>query len=207
MRFFSGSWRHHDLIPYDDDVDFLVSFDHKTRLFQQINSSAVLSHVIISGVCKIYFAGASKAGKHKWNWPFLDIWFYRENRTHIWYDGDDWKSLVIKKLDVFPLVLRPLGTVWIPSPRNYTGYHSSIRKDTNDSTLSYCIQNGYSHRTESQLAKVTVRCTELMNAYPFVMRTCTQVKCLEELKLGHQTLYILRVDNGRTFKQTTTASF
>lgn len=49
--------------------------------------------------------------EHKaYKWPFVDVFFYSENRTHLWYEilenrGENFIPLE----SVFPLQLRPMG--------------------------------------------------------------------------------------------------
>lgn len=59
--------------------------------------------------------------KRTYKFPFIDVFFYNKNKTHLWfmedtYDrpkGQTWMGYNYMRLeDVFPLHLRPLGKFW-----------------------------------------------------------------------------------------------
>ncbi|CAF4390589.1 unnamed protein product, partial [Didymodactylos carnosus] len=178
-----GSWRHHDIIPYDDDVDFLVQYSNRERLFQILNESATAEGInvafALSKVLKITFNNTGKARHVTWNWPFIDIWFYRENSTHIWYNNMEYYT--IEKTLIFPLVLRPLAAKWLPSPRRPYGYFKSMIKDKSKEGdfENYCKNEGYNHRKELLYPTTGAECKKLKPYYPFVERSCSKVLCTE----------------------------
>ncbi|CAF4649773.1 unnamed protein product [Didymodactylos carnosus] len=139
------------------------------------------------------FNNSGKASHVAWNWPFIDIWFYRENSTHIWYDKMG--HFIIEKALIFPLVLRPLATKWLPSPQKPYGYFKSMIKDKSKEGdfENYCKARGYNHRKELYYPITGAECKELKPYYPFVERSCSKVLCTEWLKLGNKTLYALQV--------------
>ncbi|VDK71906.1 unnamed protein product [Dibothriocephalus latus] len=88
-----GSFRYHDIIPWDDDIDVLVDLEDAD--------------------------GCHKISGNSWGWPFLDVSYYSSNQTHIkelaWSFGRFYRYA---RSDVFPLLLRPFNKYWVPTPRN-----------------------------------------------------------------------------------------
>lgn len=66
---------------------------------------------------KLYFPWSPQAGRKNWTYPYIDIFYFDENFTHIWlanYDSNLINDCSISKSDVFPLVWRPFGRIWLP---------------------------------------------------------------------------------------------
>jgi len=144
---------------------------------------------------KFYFHASPSAGKYTWKWPFIGIDFYTENSTHIK------SNIYIKKDIIFPLVLRPVGTLWLPGPRNVQMFFQSISKSYYSNLLidEKCFQQSYSHRDEKQKYKrKTVDCTQLHNDYQYIHRICDNDYCYEHLMLNNiTTLYVLKMNKDK----------
>jgi len=168
-----GSWRHHDVIPWDGDVDLLLSILDKPRVFtilKSLNSSLIQFNIYRFSEAsreyfKISFKAAHKAGSRPWRFPFVDIFFYHSNDTHIWLRHHKFTS--IEKAHIFPLEMRPFGQLWLPSPR-YPKY--ILPSDIEN----ICIKSSYDYRTESFTSKHITNCSQLKKVYPFVSRNNTQ---------------------------------
>lgn len=117
-------------------------------------------------------------------WPFLDVIFYDENSTHIWEEGN--YQYTSPKQYIFPLRLRPFGTLMLPTPYNPAGYlKATLGKDVN----KVCIRDSWSHQIESGQSYIKKDCDELKSYYPFVDRECDNEKCEERLRIGDRVLW------------------
>lgn len=65
----------------------------------------------------MYFTWTPLAGDKTWSYPSVHILYWDENSTHIWREYSE-PQLVndcsILKSDVFPVVWRPFGQIWLP---------------------------------------------------------------------------------------------
>ena len=143
---------------------------------------------------KFYFKSSQPAGKYPWKWPFLGIDFYSENSTHI-------QSYVyIEKHYVFPLLLHPISTLWLPGPNNIEMFFKSVSRAyySNYSINETCFSQSYSHKHETQkYQRRAVKCSQLMNSYPFIKRIYENDFYYEHLMLDNRTtLYILKRDRN-----------
>lgn len=123
---------------------------------------------------KFYFSTSPRFSEYPWRYPFVDLIFYHENDTHLWQENMQHISSVSKQ-SIFPLQLRPFGSLWLPAPRSPHDYFLSI----NWKTYENQCQNGvWSHKYERSKdidyfnqSKSNIDCQELAEFYPFVQRS------------------------------------
>ncbi|XP_064620935.1 uncharacterized protein LOC135483816 [Lineus longissimus] len=191
-----GSYRNHGPIPWDDDLDFLCDLKQKQQLLDALSKLRPTFKMFTGYQWKFYMDDLNFRHNvgffgrnifryfYRWCWPFVDIFFYDENATHIW-DSTPWNkdAFVWRKEDVFPLKRRPFSYLWPYGPNN-------ARKvlDTNYN-ISVCASNHQNHLTEHYYKDIKeVECAVLSKQYPFVHRTVlSNGSVKEELMLPGQT--------------------
>lgn len=181
-------------MPWDDDIDLFVSVSDRNRLQSAIIrelSTEPYSIIVMQlhnerNYDKVFFSWCPYAGQTPWRFPFIDIFYYDRNSTHTWLLGKP-SSCPVLLQDVFPLVLRPLGTLWLYSPREPMAHFES-RNMRRIETGCYAFP--YSHKYEDITRNDTlaVDCSKLESVYPYVERKCVPNKCTEYLKLGNGTV-------------------
>lgn len=141
--------RYGDIIPWDEDVDILVRDEDMTRLATVWNSSGQgfkscrypwHTLKLFSDVNYTTDYGKSK----NYTYPFLDIFSFSENRSHVTYQKAG--NTVLRKV-VFPL--RKVAFLGIPGvgvPRNIKAFLVSLYgRDISDT----CISLNWDHRRET----------------------------------------------------------
>ncbi|CAF0900361.1 unnamed protein product [Adineta steineri] len=173
-----GSVRHWDIIPWDKDLDFFVPERDKELLERQFPREqhevpmymrpGSLKH----GPTKIFPESELKVSWPDNFYPFIDIFYYYENETHLWNH-----SLCchhhIRKSVVFPLGIRPLGSLWLPAPQKPFGYFKELDPPLFPRVESECYVRGYAPYTTNMMFEqpMIVKCETLSRVYPFVQRT------------------------------------
>jgi len=169
-----GSYRHHDMVPWDDDIDFLVGLADRHRLTLALDDlEPDFTTYEYSERLKFWMSAGSsrRAGSTPWRWPYVDISFYEENATHIWDAGPEFRTFyVYRKSIVFPTHLRPFAGLWLPAPRDTLAFLVAMYPHKR-----HCSTAFYSHKFEQNTPSVSMLCYKMRNVYPFVHRRSAAV--------------------------------
>ena len=197
-----GSYVMHDIIPWDDDIDLVVSLNDKQRLEREMDRGlakyglkAVYHDALRAATYKIFFANSPAAGYRPWNWPFIDLAFYGENSTHVWNtNAEGVLPLTVPRHWFYPLKPRPFASMWIPTPSESS---LILRRHYGHFT---CKRFAWNHKDEVPWwSTAYAPCHSLQNFYPFVWRSPAENSnaVIETLRLGDMELYSVRINHTR----------
>jgi len=173
-----GSYRYQDRIPWDDDMDIIIPMSEQTRLRNAVvflEPDFRLFADVDHGIWKLY-PSKSVPGSHRpwsvqqlWRWPYVDIFFYKKNATHIWNTCPWLVNEIWPLRSVFPLRRRPFGDLSLPAPCDTA---TMLAVNFN---LSRCQSRGFDHARDRHLwlsprGPVEVDCSSLEMMWPFVRR-------------------------------------
>ena len=168
-----GSYRHHGHIPWDDDVDLIISTADKTRVYEALLALAPDYIMYLRGrpVDPMHWKLFSSTGTHKvpfqpFCWPFIDILFFDEDEHYVWNESPWFSDERWPKSAVFPLVKRPFNGLWLSAPCD-TAAVLAVNFDVDE-----CASRSRSHSYDVPfLTSVVVPCDTLRYRFPFVKRS------------------------------------
>ncbi|XP_071098194.1 uncharacterized protein [Haliotis cracherodii] len=170
-----GSYFHHGMVPWDDDIDLVVKEGDKQILKTLLLNTTYALHTRET-IWKFYNKSSIPTTSAPWRWPFLDIFFYSLNLTHFIKLGNG--NTTYKRHDIFPLVERPFMGMMLPAPRNVEKILS--RKQD----LSICKKTCHNHKTRRKRDEIPVLpCEFLTSTFPFVRREIYNNRTVEILEI------------------------
>ena len=190
-----GSYRHHDVIPWDDDVDLVVWGRQKSRARRAIKALAPAYQLYVEKdaatstelVWRVYPSKNSVAVSRKnYRFPTVDVHFYSQNSTHVQLEPRNlWWYLTWPKGIVFPLHLRPFNEYWAPAPCNTLRY---LITEFDQHVMNICWSPRTLHRQDIRVRRTAIRCRRLTGV-PIVDRTRARNGMVTEtLKRGNEVI-------------------